>query len=254
MTNPIEVRKIDDSSVTQIVLQRAADGNALNIALAQAFEGAVDEAIADGTRVLLVTAEGKLFCAGGDVRAMSTADAPGAYTHELASAMHRAMLRIAESDLLFVCGVQGAAAGAGFSMVLNADYVIASERASFMTAYLSLGVTPDLGASYLLPRVVGRIRASELALTARKLDAQTAMDWGVVNEVVAPAALEELAVERAATLAATPARGAAGTKRLLAENWLDGFRAHLDREAASIAELIESPESRERQARFLGGK
>ena len=252
MTEPIEVRTHAGGAITQIVLQRSAEGNAFDMAAADAFAAALDAALTDGTRVLLLTAEGKLFCAGGDVRAMSTAADPGAYTYGLASSLSRSMLRIAESDLLFVCGAQGAAAGAGFSIVLNADYVVASERASFMTAYLNLGVTPDVGGSYLLPRTVGRLRASELLLGGRRLDAPTALEWGVVNEVVASDAVEARALEIAHALAAAPNAAAVATKRLLNDDSLAGYREHLEREATSIAALIASPESRDRQTAFLG--
>lgn len=251
MNDPIELRRTPDSRMAHIVFQRPEAGNTLNMAAARAFEAAVDSAIDGGARTLLVTATGRLFCGGGDVRAMAEAEARGPYTRELAATMHRAVLRIAESDLVFVCGVQGAAAGAGFSLVLNADYVVASDRASFVAAYLDLGVSPDVGASYLLPRVVGQIRAAELLLFGRKLDAATAQDWGVVNEVVAPDELEGRAMDLArASASSSPA--AAATKRLLRADRLEEYREHLEREADSIGQLIETPDSRTRQAAFLG--
>lgn len=246
----IEVRS--DAGIARLTFARPAEGNTLDLDTARALETAVERARIEGVRVLLLDAEGKLFCGGGDVRAMATAEQPAKYTSELASTLHRALLAIAESDMLFVCAVQGPAAGAGFSVVLNADYVIASDRASFMTAYLGLGVSPDGGGSYLLPRVVGRIRASELLLAGRKLDAETAHAWGIVNEITAPELLETRSHEVARALAAAPPRAAAATKRLLDSGWIDGYRKHLEREAASIGELITSDESRERQAVFLG--
>lgn len=251
MTHSVEVRTHDDGAITQVVLGRPADGNAFDQEMAEAFAQVVETAAADGTRVLLLTAAGKLFCAGGDVRAMSTAADPGAYTAALAASLSRTMVRIAESDMVFVCGVQGAAAGAGFSLLLNADYVVASKRVSLTAAYLSLGVTPDVGASYLLPRAVGRLRASEVLLGGRRLDAATALDWGLISEVVAPDDVEPRAITVSRAIAASPAPAASATKRLLAEHWLAGYRDHLDHETALIAELIASPESRERQAAFL---
>lgn len=249
----INVDSTSEPGVARLTLARPTEGNTLNLDTAHALKSGVAKAVDSDARVLLLDATGKLFCGGGDVRAMSTADDPVAYTHELAMTLHEALLRIAESDLLFVCAVQGAAAGAGFSIVLNADYVIAGDRASFVTAYLSLGVTPDGGGSYLLPRVVGKLRASELLLGGRRLDAVAAKEWGVANEVAASDDLEGRSVEVARSFASLPAAAAARTKRLLGDGWIDGYREHLDREAASISELIGSSESRARQDQFLGG-
>lgn len=247
----IDYRHDPATRVAHLTFDRPAEGNTLNMAAAHMLEKHVEQAIEDQARVLLLDASGKLFCGGGDVHAMSTADDPGRYTLDMATVLHRGLLRLAESDMVFLCAVQGAAAGAGFSIVLNADYVVASDRASFVTAYLALGVTPDAGGSYLLPRVVGKTRASELLLGGRKLDAATAHDWGIVNEVTTPESLKARAAELARDLAAAPARAAAVSKRMLADAWLPGYRAHLEREAASIGALIGSPESRERQAAFL---
>lgn len=252
MTDTITVVRLEDAPITRVTLRRPAEGNTLDIDTARALEAAVQTAVGDGTRVLLLEAEGKLFCGGGDVRAMATASDPSAYTRDLASSLHRSLLAIAESDLLFVCAVQGAAAGAGFSIVLNADYVVAAERASFVAAYLTLGVTPDGGGSYLLPRVVGKARASELFFAGRKLDAATAHEWGVVNEVVEADALGARAMEIASAMAEAPAGAVGATKGFLNEGWIGGYRDHLEREAASIAALIASEESRARQAAFLG--
>lgn len=251
MTGPIELRYGHEAGVAHLVFQRPAEGNTLDLPAARAFEAAVDSAIDGGAHVLVVTATGKLFCGGGDVRAMEAADVRGPYTRELAATMHRAMVRIVESDLIVICGVQGPAAGAGFSLVLNADYVVATERASFLTAYLDLGVSPDVGASYLLPRVVGELRASELLLFGRKLDAATAQEWGIVNDIVAQDQLEDRAMELARAVAGSAA-AAVATKRLLRGDQVDEYRAHLEREADSIGELIETPLSRARQAAFLG--
>jgi 2-(1,2-epoxy-1,2-dihydrophenyl)acetyl-CoA isomerase len=245
------VERDPEASVAWVVFNRAAEGNPLDIATAREFDAAIEQVVAEGIRVLVVAARGKLFCGGGDVRAMSSADDPSAYTHELANTVHRALLRAAEVDVLVVAAVQGAAAGAGFSLVLNADYVVASERAGFVAAYLALGVTPDAGGSWLLPRIVGQRRASELLLTGRKLDAAAALEWGIVNEVVPPEELTPRATEIARRLAGAPAGAAGATKRLLNAAWSRDYREHLAAESESIAELIASEESRALQNTFL---
>jgi 2-(1,2-epoxy-1,2-dihydrophenyl)acetyl-CoA isomerase len=239
------------NAIARIILDRPEDGNSIDLAAARAFEEDVKSAIRGGRRVLVLSARGRVFCGGGDVRAMSGAADPAGYTRELADTLHRALLAIAESDLIFLCAVQGAAAGAGFGIVLNADYVVASQRATFVTAYLALGVTPDAGTSYLLPRVAGLRRSTELTLTGRRLDAATACEWGLGNEVVSDDALGGRVDEVARTFADAPLTAVSATKRLLGLSWLPGYREHLAKEASSIAEHIRGAESRELQAAFL---
>lgn len=245
----IEVLRED--ALTHIRLARPAEGNALDLAMAAEIEGAVAAAMSDDTRVILVSAAGPLFCGGGDVVAMSTADDPASYTLALANSLHRSLLMLAESGLVVVAAVQGAAAGAGFGLVLNADYVIASENATFITAYAHLGVSPDGGTSRLLPLVVGQRRAAALALAGHRLDAPTAREWGIVNDVVPADELAEVSASVARAIARTPADALAATKRLLTSAWVTGYDLHLRREAESIAELMASDESRALQETFL---
>lgn len=239
------------STVTQVRLARPDDGNALNIEIAAALEEAVSAARSDGTRVLTLSSEGPVFCGGGDVAAMSNAPDPAAYTYELASSLHRALLALAESEIVVVAAVQGAAAGAGFGLVLNADYVIAAEKAKFLTAYSALGVSPDGGTAHLLPHVVGRMRATELTIAGRRLDARTAQQWGIVNDVVAQDELTQATTAIAESIARTPAAALSATKRLLNAAWMPGYKDHLAQEAESITHLMATEESRELQRSFL---
>ncbi|MFV0374786.1 enoyl-CoA hydratase/isomerase family protein [Microbacterium sp.] len=240
-----------EGAVTHWRLTRPEAGNALDLALTAALEAAVGVAATDGTRVVVLSAEGALFCGGGDVAAMSGAADPGAYTLALASRLHRALLGVAEAGLVLVAAVQGAAAGAGFGIVLNADYVVASEKATFLTAYSALGVSPDGGTTHLLPRIVGPQRSAELVFAGRRLDAATAHEWGIVNRVVGPDEVADTAASIAAGMARTPAAALSANKRLLSAGWLPGYREHLAAEAASIADLIATDESRALREAFL---
>jgi len=240
-----------EGTITHLRLNRPDEGNALDLELAGAFEEAVSTARSDGTRVIVLASDGPVFCGGGDVAAMSTAPDPAAYTFELASSLHRALVALAESGLILVVAVQGAAAGAGFGLVLNADYVVASEKATFLTAYSALGVSPDGGTTHLLPRIVGHQRAAELALAGRRLDAHTAREWGIVNDVVSPQELGQAAASIAASIARTPAAALTATKRLLATGWASGYEEHLAQEAESIARLMGTDESHALQSAFL---
>lgn len=240
-----------EDTLTNIRLARPDEGNALDLRLTAALEEAISTARSDGTRVITLSSDGPVFCGGGDVTAMATAPDPAAYTHDLASSLHRALLALAESGIVVVAAVQGAAAGAGFGLVLNADYVIAAENAKFLTAYSALGVSPDGGTTRLLPHIVGRMRAAELAVAGRRLDARTAQEWGIVNDVVAAEDLAQATASIAQSIARTSGAALAATKRLLNTEWMQGYREHLAQEAESIARLMGTDESRALQRAFL---
>lgn len=242
-----------EGAVRILTLQRPAEGNALDLELAREFEACAAEATADRSAAVLVLAsEGEIFCSGGDVAAMSRADSPSGYVRELAGVMHAALLQIARSDLLLVSAIQGAAAGAGLGLVLNSDLAIAAEEATFLSAYSAVGLSPDCGVSFLLPRTVGRLRASDLVLGAARLNAATALEWGLISRVVPRDALLDAAMETAARAARIPAPARAVSKRLLQGETLAAYAAHLNDERDAIAMLSDSAESIALRARFLG--
>jgi 2-(1,2-epoxy-1,2-dihydrophenyl)acetyl-CoA isomerase len=245
-----------DGPVVTLTIDRPDAGNAINLELAAALRDAVNDAIADsGCAALVIAASGRVFCAGGDLASIAGAADVRGHLRELALTLHEAMALLRESRLVVVAAVAGAAAGAGFALALNADLVVAGESARFLVAYSAVGLTPDTGLSYLLPRVVGAHRATELALLGRTLDAQTAREWGIVNEVVADSAVRERAVELARTVACGPLPAVAETKRLLREGVTGSgadFRGHLDEEARVIVETVTSDDARHRIQAFLG--
>jgi 2-(1,2-epoxy-1,2-dihydrophenyl)acetyl-CoA isomerase len=245
-----------DGPVVTLSIDRPVAGNAIDLELATAIRDAVRGAIADpGCAAIVLAATGHVFCAGGDLASIAGADDVQGHLRELALTLHEAMALLRESRLVVIAAVAGAAAGAGFALALNADIVVAGERARFLAAYSAVGLTPDTGMSYLLPRVVGAHRASELALLGRTLDARTAQEWGIVNEVVADSAVTARAQELARIVAAGPRPAVAETKRLLREGTAaeDGgdFRRHLNEEARVIVESAVSPDAQERIRAFL---
>jgi 2-(1,2-epoxy-1,2-dihydrophenyl)acetyl-CoA isomerase len=149
-----------------------------------------------------------------------------------------------------VVAVKGTAAGAGLGLVLAADLAIAGKSSKFAPAYTGVGLTPDAGCTFLLPRAVGYKRAMELFLTNRVLDAQQALDWGIINQVVDDDSVIETAAALTARLAAGPSGAFGAVKRLLAEAE-PGWEAQLDRESRSIAARGQSAEGREGIAAFL---
>jgi 2-(1,2-epoxy-1,2-dihydrophenyl)acetyl-CoA isomerase len=244
-----------DGPVVTLTLNRPDAGNAINLELAAALRDAARDAIADpGCAALVVAASGRVFCAGGDLASITAAADPRGHLRELALTLHAAMALLRESRLVVVAAVTGAAAGAGFALALNADLVVAGESARFLAAYAAVGLTPDTGLSYLLPRVVGARRATELALLGRTLDARTAREWGIVNEVVADSAVRQRAAELARTVANGPRPAVAETKRLLREGATGpgaDFRGQLDEEARVIVETAMSDDARQRIQAFL---
>ena len=140
----------------------------------------------DDVRAVVLTANGDMFCAGGDLKLFNQQDdgLPAFLTHT-ATMMHNGIIRFQYMDAPVVIAVNGTAAGAGFSMALSGDYVIAAEEAKFVSAYTASGLTPDGSSTYFIAKHVGLMRAKELALTNRVLSAQEAVDWGIASKVVA---------------------------------------------------------------------
>lgn len=225
--------------VATIRLSRPDTGNALDLPGALAFRDAVREIAEalDRVHVVVLRAGGRLFCAGGDVRAMAAAADRPAFVAELAGVLHEALAELRGLPVPVVAIVQGAAAGAGVGLVLAADVVLAADRATFVAAYPSVGLSPDCGVSALLPAAVGARRAALFLLTGTPVDAATALDWGLVTEVCPAEMLEARASEVVAAIAALPRRAAGEAARLLRRSGERSYAAQLADEAATIARL-----------------
>lgn len=236
--------------VGRITLTRPEVSNAIDLPTARELAKAVDVAADSEVRVVLLTGEGTRFCAGGDVGSFLASAEPPLYLHELASELEAALRRLSELPKPVVAAVQGAVAGAGLAFLLNSDVVLAARSAKFRMAYSGIGLTPDCGVSYLLPRAVGTQRALDLALTGRILTAEVARDWGLVGEVVEDDGLGERAGELAEAMAAGPA-GALGEAKRLIRTSFDGSREESARdEADAIATAVTTEEAQRLIRRF----
>jgi 2-(1,2-epoxy-1,2-dihydrophenyl)acetyl-CoA isomerase len=244
----LEIRE----SVAFLSLARPDAANTMNLEFGREFLAAAFAIqAAPNVRAVLLTGQGKNFCFGGDLKGMVASGADvRAYLSELTTNLHAGMALLARLDAPVIAAVNGTAAGAGLGLVLAADLAIAARSAKFAPAYTGVGLTPDAGCTFLLPRAVGYKRAMELLLTNRVLDAQQALDWGLVNQVVEDDSLTETAAALAARLAAGPAGAFGAVKRLLAEAE-PGFEAQLARESRSIASRGMTAEGREGIAAFL---
>lgn len=160
----------------------------------------------DGARAVLLTGAGRGFCSGADVGGGAlNADDPGAATHAaLTEHYNPTLAAIADLGVPLVSAVRGPAAGIGCSLALAADFCVASETAYFLQAFVNIGLVPDGGASWMLPRLIGRARASEMMMLGEKVPAARALDWGMIHRVVADDALDAAAFALAERLAAGP--------------------------------------------------
>jgi 2-(1,2-epoxy-1,2-dihydrophenyl)acetyl-CoA isomerase len=234
-----------------LTLARPEAANTMNLQFGREFLAAALAIEAARARAVVLTGQGRNFCFGGDLKGMVASGTDvSAYLSELTTNLHAGMALLARLDAPVIAAVNGTAAGAGLGLVLAADLAIAARGAKFVLAYTGVGLTPDAGCSFLLPRAVGYKRAMELLLTNRVLDAQQALDWGLVNQVVDDEGLAESAAALAARLAAGPVGAFGGVKRLLAEAE-PAFEAQLARESRSISARGTTAEGREGIAAFL---
>lgn len=243
---------IGDDGVGHVELNRPDLSNTIDLAFTAALREVLETVRDDDrVRVLLLTGRGRMFCAGGDLAAMAAADDRAGFLQELADDLHVGVRLLDALEKPVVVGVQGAAAGAGLSLVLGADLVVAGRSAAFVTAYASVGLTPDGGQSWLLPRVVGLQRALELTLTPRRLKADEARDLGMVTTVVDDDAVDDEARALAARLAAGPATALGRARRLLRGSFDVSLDDQLDTESHTIAASSTEPESIALIERFL---
>lgn len=236
--------------VATVTLNRPAVANAVDLPTAAAIRQAVDRCHADDVRVVLLAGAGKRFCAGGDVRSFLAADDPQAHLLELATMLEAALCRLSGLAKPVVAAAQGAAAGAGLALILTADLVVTGASAKFSTAYADIGLTPDCGVSYLLPRVVGLRHALDLTLNRRTLTADEALDWGLVSEVVDDAAVSSRATEVALSIAEGPTTALGQARRLLRSSYELPREQHAADEAVTIAASVTTAEARELIQRF----
>lgn len=241
-----------DGAVVTVALDRPAAGNALDLVTATLLADLLEGAEWDGVRALVLRGQGRAFCVGGDLREMWAASDRSGYLRDLASAAHRAVRAIARAPMPVIAAVDGAAAGAGLALTLLADVVLAGDRARFVVAYPQVGLTPDCGTSWLLPRVVGVRTAARMALLADGVEAETAVAAGLATRRVASSSLEAELHETLTRIRETSPGALAGTKALLRDpDWYRQLSQHLDREQESIAEIAGTDEAAQRIAAFL---
>jgi 2-(1,2-epoxy-1,2-dihydrophenyl)acetyl-CoA isomerase len=243
-----------DGAAVKIALDRPERMNAWSEGLSQDLLAVLREVAADETvRAVLLTGNGRAFCAGADLKdGADDAVAGKLDTYSLLTRWyHPIVTTIREMPKPVVTAVNGPAAGAGMSLALAGDLVVAAESAYFMLAFVGIGLVPDGGASLFVPSRVGFARAAEMAMLGERVSAAKAVDWGLINAAWPNAEFAAKADALLARLAAGPTRSYAGTKREL-NHWLyDRMAAHLELEASIQGEMATSADFIEGVSAFL---
>jgi|SRR5208337_3522884 len=251
MSVPISFRL--DKGVATLTLDRPEQGNTIDLPMARALLEAALRCDEDAAiRCVVITGSGKLFCGGGDVGSFALAGASiSSFLSELAGTLHMALSRFARMPKPLVTLINGPAAGAGLSLAIAGDIALAARSAHFTAAYGALGLSPDGGMSWRLPRLVGLRRAQDIILTNRRVPSDEAAAIGLVTRVVEDDRLYTVGADVAGQLAnaSTAALGAA--RNLLLGPFESELEAQLERETRSIAALGGSDETRALVAAFL---
>ncbi len=240
--------------VARLTLNRPDRLNSFNDAMHAEIRDALGRIESDvSVRVLLLSGAGRGFCAGQDLS--DRAVAPGGAPVDLGASVERnykpLVLKLRSLPMPVVCAVNGVAAGAGANLALACDVVIAARSASFIEVFCRIGLIPDTGGTYFLPRLVGTARAMGLAMLGDKLSAEQAAAWGLIWQCVDDAELVPAVDRLLAHFAAAPTRGLAGTKRALYASPANTLEAQLDLERDLMRELGFSDDYREGVAAFI---
>lgn len=253
------VKQARDGAVGVLTLDEPASLNAMTPDLLGSLAGAIGEMTDDaGVRALVLTGEGRGFCSGQNLKASE------ALGSDIVAGVMRfywpAFRALRECRVPIVVAVNGVAAGGGFSLAMAGDIIVAARSASFIQVFSRIGLVPDLGSTWLLPRLVGRQRALDLMLLNEPLPAERAKEWGLVREVVDDAKLLDEAKALAGRLADGPTRALVATRQLLEESehasYADQFRREIELQQV-IRESADAKEGRQafvekRKAQFTG--
>lgn len=244
-----EVETVRDGAVLTITLNRPDVLNAFNSAMHAALRSALKEARDDDVRAVVITGAGRGFCVGQDLTEFSEGATDVA--DRLRATYHPNLLALRALEKPVIAAVNGPAAGAGMSFACACDIRIAADSASFVPAFINIGLVPDSGGTYFVTRLLGYARAFEWLCSGRKLTATEAHAWGLVSEVVPGESLAERATELAAQLAALPPKAIGMTKRLLERGATSPLEDQLEWEAQLQSAAVKSADFAEGVQAFL---
>ena len=244
---------IANTGVATFTLNRPEALNALSPDLKEDFQTMVD--FVDGNadiKALILTGEGRAFCAGGDVKGMTNrlADGPGASRQGILE-VHGWLQRLHNIDCAVIAAVDGLAFGGGFSLALVADFVFASPKAKFCSVFSRIGLMPDMALAYTLPRVVGAAMAKDLMFTGRSISAREAKELGIVHSIIEEGDVLTAAQDYAARIAIGPKTAVALSKRLVNKTFQSNYNDIADAEADGQTLLFNSEFAQEAVRRFV---
>jgi 2-(1,2-epoxy-1,2-dihydrophenyl)acetyl-CoA isomerase len=247
-----------EGGIARLTLNRPDKLNSFNSQMHAEVRRALQELAATQARVLVLTGAGRAFCAGQDLADRAVApgtQGAGSSPADLGDSIERnykpLVLALHRLPMPVIAAVNGVAAGAGANIALACDLVIAARSASFIQAFSKLGLVPDSGGTWVLPRLLGNARALGLTLLGEKLSAEQAADWGMIWRCVPDAELPAAVGELAASLAAGPTRGLAATKAAIYGSWQRTLAEQLDVERDAQRDLGRSADYAEGVAAFI---
>jgi 2-(1,2-epoxy-1,2-dihydrophenyl)acetyl-CoA isomerase len=240
-------------NIARITLNRPDRLNSFNVRMHGELRHALDKTHHGGARVLVLSGAGRAFCAGQDLadRSVSVDGVPPDLGHSIETYYKPLVLALRDLPMPVICLVNGVAAGAGANLALACDIVLAARSASFIEAFAKLGLIPDTGGTYFLPRLLGTARAMGLAMLGEKLSADQAQAWGMIWRCVDDDKLQEEGDQLARHFATAPTRGLALTKRAIHASAESSLEQQLNLEREYMRELGYSEDYREGVAAFM---
>ena len=251
MSKYIETMQNDE--ITQITLNRPESFNAFNLEMiTELAEQLIRLATDNAVRGIVIVGKGKAFCAGGDLKwALDFSDQAGRSFHTLAAQLHLAVVEIRRMKKPVIAAINGAAAGAGFSLALACDFRVVGKSAMLRQAYTSNGLCIDGGGTYTLPRLVGLSRALEIAAFDKPISSKQALAWGLVNRVVEDGNALEAARDMLKQLTVKSNYSFGWSKRLLTDSFNHSFESHLELEREGLSDCADHADGQEGLKAFV---
>ena len=241
-----------NNGIANITFNRPESYNSVNAGLALAFINALNDCHEDSSiRVVVITGSGKAFCAGQDLKEVTDPNVMPGFKHLLEKHYTPIISKIVGLNKPIIAAVNGVAAGAGANIALACDIIVASDKAKFIQAFSAIGLIPDSGGTYTLPRLVGRAKAMAFAMLGDKIDAQTAEKIGMIYKCVPAENFETEIVQLAERLSIMPTKGLALTKQAINASFENTFNEQLALEKQFQIEASETADYFEGVAAFL---
>jgi len=241
-----------DKGIARITLNRPESYNSVNAALALSFIDALNDCDNDNSiRVVVISGNGKAFCAGQDLKEVTEPDLMPGFKHLLEKHYTPIITKIVALNKPVIAAVNGVAAGAGANLALACDIILASDKAKFIQAFSAIGLIPDSGGTYTLPRLVGRARAMAYTMLGDKIDAATAEKIGMIYKCILSENFETEVTELAERIAKMPTKGLALTKQAINASFKNTFEEQLELEKQLQIEASETEDYFEGVAAFV---